>query len=371
MKLICTYEKLKKAVENNERVITKNLTLPILNNILIKTEDSNLFLSSTNLEIGIHSWFSCKVKESGEITVPAKVLSGIISNLSGDNIELTSKKGTTLLISSGNYKGELKGQTSKDFPIIPKVQKRNSIKIKAQDLLQALNQIIPFTSSSETRPEITGVLFKKEKNNQDLKLVSTDSFRLAEKRILLDKNYKNLDFSFILPQRAASELTRLISGKNEVEVSVDNNQVAFKTQQNELTSRLIEGSYPNYDNFIPSKFKTEILLNKNELIKTIRLVSLMSSRINDIKISIDGDGKKANLKAYASDPDLGENSSSIKTELEGDDIEISFNWRYLLEGLQQVEDDKVLIKFTEETKPVLIKSPEDNSYIYVVMPIRV
>ena len=175
----------------------------------------------------------------------------------------------------------------------------------------------------------------------------------------------------IIPQKTISEAIRITSNKEKVKIIIDKNQVVFETSQNELTSRLIEGSYPDYTNFVPTNFKSEVVLNREEFIKTIRLVSLLSSRINDIKLSINNNDKKSDIKIYASDPDLGENSSLLSADLEGEDIDISFNWRYLLEGLQQIKGNKITMKFTEETKPVLIKSADDSSYIYIVMPIRV
>lgn len=369
MKIICVYDKLKKSVEIAEHIITRNLTLPILNNLLIKTEKNRVIISSTNLEIGIKSWFPCKIIEEGSISVPAKILSGIINNLSQGNIHLTTKKEKTLTITSSEYKGELKGQEAKDFPIIPQLKKDNQFNLDSKDLSSALSQTIPFTAISETRPEITGVFFHKEKNQEFLSLVSTDSFRLAEKKVFLKKEFKTHEFSFIIPQKTAAETLRFLSDTENISVVVEKNQVGYITPQAELVSRLIEGNYPDYTSFIPKEFKTEITIDREELIKNIRLVSLLSSRINDIRFSISS-AKPANLMIYASDPDLGENSSSIKADFQGEPIEINFNWHYLLEGLQHIEGKRVNIKFVDSTKPALLRSLSDTSYLYIVMPIR-
>lgn len=369
MRVTCTHNKLKEAVENSERVITRNLTLPILNNLLIKAEKTGVTISATNLEIGVKCWFSCKVEKQGEISVPAKILSGIVNNINTDNIQLDAKDETTLNIKAGNYKGELKGHPAKDFPIIPKIERQQTIKINAADLSSGIGKTIPFTSVSETRPEITGILFHKEKNQESFNIVSTDSFRLAEKKVFIKDIFKREEFSFIIPQKTASEILKLSGGKGEIEIIASKNQIALKTPQNELISRLIDGNYPDYENFIPRDFKTEILADKEELIKAIKLVSLLSSRINDIRLSINN-GEKQTLSVFAKDPDLGENKTSVDIQLTGAPIEVNFNWHYLLEGLQHIEGKKVNLKFVDNTKPALVRSPEDTTYVYIVMPIR-
>lgn len=369
MKVICINEKLKEAVENCEKIISRNLTLPILNNILLKTEKNRVIISSTNLEIGVRSWFTAKVEEEGEITIPARIFSGILANLSENNIELKTKKEAVIGVISGKYRGELNSQNPKDFPIIPHLKKDYLINFEVKDFSSALSQVIPFTAVSETRPEITGVLLLKEKNQEFLCLAATDSFRLAEKKIFLKKEYKKDEFSFILPQRTAAEVLRLLSDKNDVRLAVETNQVGFETEANEVISRIIEGSYPNYASFIPHEFKTELIAGREELIKNIRLVSLLSSRVNDIRLKVDT-GKDSSLTLWASDPDLGENTTTLAVKAAGEPLEISFNWRYLIEGLQHIQGKEVQLKFTDVVKPTLIKSAEDPNYLYIVMPIR-
>lgn len=369
MKTVCVTEKLKEAVENCERIISRNLTLPILNNILLKAEKNRMVVSSTNLEIGVRSWLTAKIEEEGEITVPARVFSGILNNLSENNIELKTKKEAVVGIVSGKYRGELNGQNSKDFPIIPFLKKEKIVNFETKDFVSALSQITPFTAVSETRPEITGILFIKEKNQESLSLAATDSFRLAEKKIFLKNEYKKDEFSFILPQRTAAEVLRLLTDKTEVKLMVETSQVGFETESNEVISRVIEGSYPNYSSFIPREFKTEISTVREELIKNIRLVGLLSSRVNDIQLKIET-GKNSSLTLWARDPDLGENTTTLQIKAAGEPLNISFNWRYLVEGLQHIQGKEVQLKFTDVVKPTLIKSAEDPNYLYIVMPIR-
>lgn len=370
MKIICAGGKLKEALDYTERIIARNLTLPILNNLLIKTERNGLKVVSTNLEIGVTCWFGCKVLKEGELTVPAKIFYGIVSNLNSDKINLEVKKENTLNINAGEYRADLKGQSAKDFPIIPKLKPDIVLEINIGEFSRALGQVINFVSNSETRPEITGILFAKEKNQTSLRLVSTDSFRLGEKTISVKNEFKEIEFSIIIPQKTAAEVLRVFSGKEgELKIIIEKNQVGFELDKIEIISRLIEGNYPDYKPLIPHEFKTEAIVDKDELLKTIKLISLFSSRINDIRFLI-SPGKDSKIKAFASDPDLGENSSSINASVSGQALEISFNWRYLADGLAVISDAGVALGFVDETKPCLVRSTQDKNFLYLVMPIR-
>src|SRR3989344_9309127 len=216
MKIICTTQKLKESVTFTERIITRHLTLPILNNIHLKTEKNGLKINSTNLEIGISSWFPCKVEEIGEITVPAKIFSSIISGLIADKIFLELKKNNILEISAENYKAELKGENAKDFPIIPVLNKNLTIKVEAVDFCKSLSQVVGFVSNSETRPEITGIFITKDKEDNFLKIVGTDSFRLGENKIKIGEEFKDVDFSIIVPSKTVIEVIRIFSNFNDV-----------------------------------------------------------------------------------------------------------------------------------------------------------
>lgn len=367
MKAICVYDKLREVVDKGERIITRNLNLPILNNFLLQAEDNNLKVSSTNLEIGVTSKFPCKVIENGEITIPAKVFQGIISNLETNKVQIETKKENSLTITTESYKGELKGEDAKNFPIIPKLKRSLEISFDTQELAKALGQVISFSALSETRPEITGILFSKIKKQHFMSLASTDSFRLAERKLFLNKEDKETEFSFILPQKTASEILRVLGDEKEITCVIDKNQIAFELANYNLTSRLIEGNYPDYNNLIPKNFKTEVVIAKEELIKAIRLVSLLSSRVNDLKLIIKKENK---VTVYARDPDLGENSTTLSAEVKGEPLEISFNWQYLLEGIQHIDGKKISLRFNDNTKPALIRSLQEANFIYVVMPIR-
>lgn len=370
MDIICSTQKLKEVLECAERVVVRHLTLPILNNFLIKTDKNGVTVSSTNLEIGISSWFACKVSKEGEITVPAKIFYGIISSLMSDKVFLEVKKENVLNITTDNYKASLKGENAKDFPIIPKIKKENKVVVNSAIFCKALSQVVGFVSNSETRPEITGVLVSKEKGENEIKIVATDSFRLGEKTIKTEDSNKDIEFSVIIPSKTTSEMIRIFSEVDgDLNLIMEKNQICAEMNRTEIVSRIIEGNYPDYKRLIPSSFNTRIGVKKENFLRTIRLVSLFSSRVNDIGFSLIK-GKDSKIKAYATDADLGENSSELDIDMTGEDMEIKFNWRYLADGVSGMNSETVSLNFIDESKPCLIKSPQDDTFLYIVMPIR-
>lgn len=372
MKIICGTQKLRQAVEYTERIVARHLNLPILNNILIQVIGNGLKISSTNLEIGISSWFPCKIIKNGEITVPAKIFYGIISGLSTEKIDLEVKKDNTLSIISENYNAELKGENTKEFPIIPRLKNGLTFTVKCSDITKAINQVIGFVSNSETRPEITGVLLSKDKKDFFLRIVGTDSFRLGEKTIVLGEGFKDLEFSIIIPARTATEVVRVYGAQSsELKIVLEKNQAYFESEKIEVISRVIEGNYPDYRRLIPNEFNTKAVLNKDVFVKTLRLISLLAGRVNDVSLSFIKSGE-VGVRIFASDPDLGENNSFLNADITGDGLTIKFNWRYLADGVGGVIADKIVLNFVDELKPCLIRSTQqDDRFLYLVMPIRV
>jgi DNA polymerase-3 subunit beta len=365
MKVTCPHEKLRAALESCERVISKHLTLPILNNVLLKTDQHTLTISATNLEIGVTTSIPCRVVEQGSLTVPVKVFYGIISNLGDETVELTSKN-KELLIKTKVYSGTIRGEGSDEFPIIPSLTKKPFLTASGVEVADALGSVVAFTALSETRPELTGVFFKFLPNSGKTDVVAADGFRLARAVIKGEKKSKEEKMAFIVPQRTISEVIRLSRVAETTSISAEQNQVEFLFGNQRLVSRLIEGSYVDYETLIPKKFSTETVVSTDELIKNIRLVSLLSSRINDIHLEV-GD-KEINFTTE--DPDLGKSRATISATTTGDPLKISFNWRYLQEGLQHITDKKSLLRFVDNERAALIQEPKTGSYVYIVMPLR-
>ena len=374
MRLIIPQEKLKQGLNIVERISLKSLTLPILNNILISTEKNFLNLSATDLEIGINWWVLSKIEKQGRITIPSRLFFNFISLLPNKNVILEVKN-NNLLIECENYKTQIKGLSAEEFPIIPKITQEESININNSSFCYNLNQVADIAIPSTTRPEISGVYFLFQKNL--ITIAATDSFRLGEKKIFLKtESPLNKDYSLILPQKTVKEIVNIFSEKqSQLKIYFSPNQIMFQYPmtetphpQIEVVSRLIEGEYPNYQEIIPKKYTTQLILKREEFLNQIKTASLFSGKINEVKIKIDVGGKKVNI--FSQSPDLGQYQSSVEAKIKGEPVNISFNHRFLLDGLLSIKSSEIIFELNNDSGPGVLKPVGDESYLYVVMPIK-
>ena len=370
MRLIILKNNLKDGLSAVEKGVVENNALPILKNVLIKTLDGKIKISATNLEIGINKLILGKIIEDGGITVPFNAFYGIINNIDSERINLETKQ-NTLNIKTDNYEAKIQGVSAEDFPIIPKIEDQTHfLETEAGILKNAFLNVMSAAQVSEIRPEISGVLF--DFGITSLKLVATDSFRLSEKTLPPHqfKNNFNKGFKVILPLKTAQEVVRIFTEEQPVKIFVDQSQILFSTENLELISRLISGEYPDYEQIVPKTSEAEILINRDHFVRALKLVSNFSGKDNDVKIRVK-DGKKA-IEVYSVNQYLGENSYLIPVKIKGNAAkEISFNWRYLLDGLKIFSSEDLLFKLNGETKPAMIVSPSDASSFYLLMPIKV
>ncbi len=372
MKIEVLKENLKTNVNVIERVVGKNLSLPILSNVLMRTDESFLNLISTDLEIAIKLWVLVKVIKKGTVVVPAKFLSSFISSLPNNKITLESKE-QNLYIECENIKTQIQGYNPEEFPIIPELKDAGWLEIDSKKLYNGLSQVVDIASPTQTRPEISGVYFSFLKNH--IKMVATDSFRLGEKSIYLEEAIKK-EYSFILPQKSAREVMGILENKEGlIKIYISSNQVLFESLFKEvkhphiqITSRLIEGEYPNYQDIIPNKFKTHIILKRDEFLNQIKTASLFSGKVNEIKISTSKE--KQEVEVFATNRDIGENKSSLPATVEGDSIEVSFNYKYIIDGILNIKSSEIIFDVSKEEGPCILRPVGDSSYTYVVMPIK-
>ena len=366
--------KLKEGLNIVERIATKSLTLPILNNILLKTEKNFLNLSSTNLEIGIKWWGLAKIEKEGSLVVPTKILSDFLSFLEEGPINLEIKD-QILNIETEKYSTKIKGFSPEEFPIIPEVSPVETISISNRFLTNGLKQIVQIPILSSARPEISGIYFNFQKDL--IKMVSTDSFRLGEKKIFLKEPLPiQKEYSCILPQRTAKEIVNILGEREgESKIFLSPNQILFESPMAETShpeiqifSKLIEGEYPDYQAILPQKFTTQIILNKDEFLNQLRAASLFASKINEIKLKTDA--KKGVVEIFSQNPDLGEYQSKIFAKIKGKEIEISFNFRFLIDGLLNIETPEISFELNGPEEAAVLKGVEDQSYLYLVMPIK-
>lgn len=368
MKLIILNNNLKEVLRSLGGAVGDNISLPILKNILIKTADNKIDFTATNLELGITVCAPGKIIENGSLTVPLNVFSNIVNHLTGERINLESKN-YNLVLKTDNYEATIQGLNPDDFPIIPKIGgSENSLKISAKVFKNALSKIINSVQYSEIRPEINGIFFSYQVDF--LKITGTDSFRLAEKIIPSEQFKSDLETSFeiIIPLKTVQEILRIIPDESELIIFVNENQVLFQTKELEIISRLIDGKYPEYQEIIPHEFKTTLIIDKNELLNGLKLSSIFSGRVNEIKLKI-GENKKF-VEIYSADSALGENHYLLPVKTEGEILDVSFNCKYLLDGLKSTEDKEISLSLNKDNKPAIIKSPGDKNWFYLVMPIK-
>lgn len=373
MKFNISSEKFKKITSLAARICGGNLTLPILNNILIKAEKNLLSVFSTNLEMGFSVLIPAAIEEEGMVAVPGKILSDFISALPKNEINL-KEKDSVIEIKCGNFKAKILGQDSKDFPVLPEIKEGKTIKIRTTELVSAFSMVNHVVSPSDARVEISGVLMNVEKNF--LKLVGTDSIRLAEKTINLKTNLSALGKikSVIIPQKTTTEFIYAFSNQEgETGIIIEPSQIAFNfvpknptEPQINLISRLIEGNFPEYGEIIPKESKTSAVIDREEFQKKIKTTSLFSSRIQDVKLKFDP--SSSSIIASASSSEIGEAASETKGKITGESLEITFNWKYILDGFSAINSSEVFLGANDPASPAILKPVGDNTYFYILMP---
>jgi len=367
-------KELKKGLSFTEKITGKNLTLTILNNLLIEALPNFLKISSTDLEVGIEWWGHCKTEKEGSIAVPAKFISQLVGVLPEEKIDIKTK-GNNLLIEGKNIKTQIKGFSSEEFPIIPKFLKDIYIEMDGKKLKDGLISVVDMVSTSQVKPEISGVYFSFNKGS--IKLVATDSFRLAEKTIKDDfKNLFEKEINFILPQKTTRELINILPEEEgeKIRIYFSESQVMFETflpnsthPEINLVSRQIDGEYPSYEEIIPKTSKTKIILNKDEFVKQIKMAGLFGGKTNEVLIKVG----ENNIEIKSQDDEIGESELSMSAITEGDEVKVSFNYRFILDALTNIKSSEISFEMQGNDRPALIKPVGDASYLYVVMPIRI
>jgi DNA polymerase-3 subunit beta len=369
-------KELKKGIGMAEKITGKNLTLPILDNLLIEALPNFLKVSSTDLEVGIQWWGLCKTEKEGKIAVSAKFLNQLIGSLPDDKVNI-KEKSNSLIVESKNLKTQIKGFSADDFPIIPSFLKEIYIEIDAKKLKDGLITVVDIASPSQIRPEISGIYFTFSKDS--VKLVATDSFRLGEKTIHLKAGYKNLfdkDVSFILPQKTIKELINVLPDEEKnLRIYLSDSQVLFETfltnsdhPEINLISRQIDGEYPSYQEIIPKESKTKLTLSKEDFVKQIKTAGLFGGRTNEVVVKAEAGEKEIEIKSQ--DPEIGESELSMVSKIEGDSAKASFNWKFILDGLSNMKSSEILFELQGGDGPAVIRPIGDASYLYVIMPIK-
>ena len=362
-------ENLARGLSVVSRAVSSRSTLPVLSNVLIRTEDAGLKLTATNLEIGITYWVPGKIDTDGAITVPAKLLADIVAGLPArDRVDLVLEGGDTLRIRCGRFETHVKGIDAEEFPAIPTAAERPTTRIAQRILRQALSETAFAAATDEARPILTGVLCRFE--GDQLTLAAADNYRIAVKTIpTLDPVEET---SVVVPARSLTELSRILADVDEpvdIMLAPSRNQIMFHLDGVDLVSRLIDGQFPNYQQILPKGHTTRSVIDREELLKAVRLAALIaSSAANIVKLSVGVDGQPGIVVTAAAE--IGDNQGSVEATVEGDGTTIAFNARYLLDVLQNVSTEQFALELNGPLSPGVFRPIGDDAYTHVVMPVR-
>ena len=347
-------------------VASKNISLPILSNVLLKAENGILQLMTTNLEIGIVCNVRGKVEKEGSFTVQAKTLSDYVNLLPKENVTLDLAE-QSLKIECKNAKTIMKGVDATEFPLIPEIDAQNTYEVKIATLKEALVSVAFAASFDETRPEISGVYFNFK--GDILTVAATDSYRLAEKKVKMEKSAAS-EHSVIVPGKTIHELIRILGESNgTVTIQSSDNQILFLLGETKLTSRVIEGQYPDYTQIIPKESRTHVTVDTNEFLNTVKRASLFCKPGgNDIVLRFDPDAKQ--VVVSATNLQIGESEARQVAKIDGDENSIVFNYKFLLDGLQNIDSEDTIIEINTNANPGLLKPAQGEGYVYIIMPIK-
>lgn len=370
MKLQILQEGLAKAVSTASRFASPKAQLPILGNILISTQKTKVVVMSTNLEISVAVSVGAKVEEEGDLSIPAKILNDIVSNLPKDTISLSSDK-EQLKVSTSGFSSTVLGMSSVDFPKVPsQIKQEKSLALPKKEFVEALGQVTFSASLDETRPVLTGVLVIRTKNK--ISLVATDGFRLSQKTIKVDGEN---DFRLILPKMILTELSRDAASGDSVLFDFDSNdkQAVFGIGDTVLTSRLLEGDYPEFEKIIPKTYVVKLYLDKEEFLRSVKLASVFArDAANIVKIKV----LKDSIKIFAESGSSGNQEASVEAKVEKQDgfesgFEISFNYRFLEDFLHSVNGEEISLEFSGVSTAGVFRDTSDPEYLHLIMPVRV
>lgn len=364
MKLECSIEKIRDALITAERITGKNLTLPVLGSVLWVASNKVLKLRATNLNIGIEIEIPAKIETEGVVAVKGDILSSLFSLLQGDSsvkFELIDSnfsvktKSNNILLNTIPYE---------DFPTIP-ILTGESFTLPSKKLIEGLKAVYYSASVSDIKPEIGSVYIYPQ--DDLLVFVATDSFRLAEKKV---KIKKELNFEgILLPLKNATEIVRILDGvDDDVNIILQKNQISFSVNGVYITSRVVDGSFPDYKQIVPKESKTEATLLKQDLLHAIKISNVLSDKFNQITFNLNPSEKVFEIDSKNND--VGENTTNIDSVLEGEEVSVNINYKYIVDCFQSINSDSVNLQLNGSNRPLIINPVGDSSFMYLVMPMN-
>ena len=365
MKIKVTQDKLSKALNNVSRVAIGKVTLPILNNVLIRVDNKKVSLITTNLDMAVRDFLPVSSSEDGVVTVPAKLLAEFVSNLPKNEIIEIDSKDTKVTITAGKYSSTINGALADDFPELPEINEDSAVvyKIGIDEFKTSIGQVIIASSNDLTRPALTGVYFNT--NDGTLAIAATDGYRLAEKKLI---NKVESEVKAIVPTSSLQEVLRSISDDmEEVEISFNDDLVRFRLGEVEIISKLIDASFPDYQKLIPKDNNIIVNLNRDELVRVTKLAALFARSVGGSIICETKSPDTFSVKSIANE--FGENDSRIETQVEIDG-KVNLNSRFLIDALNALEEKEIEFSFSDHIAPVILRNKKNNNYTHIVMPLN-
>lgn len=375
MKFTVTQESFSKALNVASRFTTPKVQLPVLANILIVAEKDTLTISATNLEMSISMTVGSQIERPGSITIPARTLTDIVGNLHKGQItfEVTD---TVLSISSKGFTGKVTGMSSDDFPALPHELGTSSVTMSAKELSDAFGKVLYAVSLDESRPILTGVLCIF--NNDELMLVSTDGFRLSKTTVKIEGDIIE---RCIVPKAIVSEIIRSKEDGDVITFSYtkEENQLVCKIGNTILSSRLIDGNFPDFNRIIPKSSTISVTCDTSELLRAVKIASIFAKdsanviklKVGEDSLSVSADSSQKGNEETTIDAEISDSKEKSTEEEKKNDLVISFNCKFIEDFLSNTEADEVILSMTTPEAPAIIKNPKDENFLHIVMPIKI
>lgn len=377
MQVSCLQENLAKGLSIVGRAVASRSTLPVLSNVLLATDNGQLKLSATNLEIGINCWVGAKVINEGAVTVPARLLGDFVNSLPPERIDLKLDEASqTLNLKCARFESNIKGIDAQEFPIVPTATNGNqAIKLDPESLRTMIDQVVFAAATDESRPILTGVLVQFDGDN--LTMAAADGFRLSVKAAVLNQNFGDMT-EVIVPARALMELSRIaVEQEQPVEVIITpaRKQILFHLQDVDLVSQLIEGKFPDYNQIIPKSYSTRSVMDTTSFLKAVRVSHLFArDSANIVKLEITPTGDElmnGRVTLVATSAELGDNVADIDASIEGGPMEVAFNAKYLIDVLSIIGSPQVALETTAASSPGVLRPIGDDKFTHVIMPMHI
>lgn len=365
MKIECVKNKLLVAISKVEKITSKHPTLPVLRCVLIEAKKGFVILRATNLELGVEIKIPAKIYTEGSVAIPANILYSFISQIQEDESITLEVSDKNLIVSSSSNKATINSYNHEDFPTLPVVPKEKTFNIHAKDLVKGFKSVWYAASISSMKPELASVYVYGDEN--EVHFVATDSFRLAEKKIY-SKKLRDIG-AILIPYKSVIEIVRILEdASDEIEVDLTKNQISFSFGTTYVTSRVVEGVFPDYKQIIPKEFTTEVIVLKQDIVQALKLATIFSDAFHQVLMKVDPDKKL--FEVSTRNTEVGEHTYNLAAAISGEAITIPFNYKYIVDCFQSIEADSVSLQFNGLNRAMVVRGVSDGSFTYLVMPMN-